>query len=132
MVSVIEMAHLYSARHSFVLLRPNNKVDLLTLRTQHWMCMGKWAFEIWAELFLKNEKIPDDRSFLPQWVRYHSPGIKRFHQESTSRDEETIHVLSRNFSIFAKTTIHKSAENTDFGQVNLLLLCQIGSVDDKR
>ena len=62
--------------HSFVLLRPNNRVKLLTQSAQNWMCMGKWAIKIWTELFLKNKKAPDDRTFLPQWVPYHGPRIK--------------------------------------------------------
>ena len=31
--------------------------------------------------------------------------MKRFHQESSSRDEETIHILLVNFSIFVKMTV---------------------------
>ena len=42
--------------------------------------MGKWAFEFLAELFLKNEKASDDRTFFTQCVRYHSPEVKKFHQ----------------------------------------------------
>ena len=39
--------------------------------------MRKWAFEILAELFLKNE-VSGDRTFSFQWVRCHSPGEKQF------------------------------------------------------
>ena len=67
--------------------------------------MGKWAFNIWAELFFKNEKAPGDRTFLPQWVRCDSPGIKMFRQESSLRGKETIHILFAIFSIFTKMTI---------------------------
>ena len=74
-------------------------------KCRKWICVGKWAFKILAELFLKNEKASDDRAFFTQCVRYHSPGVNRFHQESSSRDEETIHKLKPKFSIFAKMTI---------------------------
>ena len=67
--------------------------------------MGKWAFEILAELFLKNEKASDDQAFFTQCARYHSPVVKRSHQESSSMDEETIHKLLAFFSVFAKMTI---------------------------
>ena len=56
-------------------------------------------------MFLRIKKAPDDQTLLPQWVCYHSPGIKRFHQESSSRGEETIHILFETFSVFAKMTI---------------------------
>ena len=46
-------------------IRPKNEVKLLTQSAEKWICMGKWAFEILAELFLKNEKASDDRTFLP-------------------------------------------------------------------
>ena len=63
MVSVIEMTHLYGVLGSFVLLRPKNRVKLLTQSAENRICMGKWAFESLAELFLKNEKTPDVQIF---------------------------------------------------------------------
>ena len=99
------MTHLYSAEVSFVLLRSKNKVKLFTQSAENRICMGKRAFEVWGELFLKNEKAPDDRTFLPQWWCYRSPGIKRNQWESSPRGEGTIHRLFANFSIFAKMTI---------------------------
>ena len=53
----------YTAWHSFVLLRPKNKVKLLTQSGENRICMGKWAFEILV-FFLENEKTPDDWNFL--------------------------------------------------------------------
>ena len=60
----MKMAFLYSVWCSFVLLRPNNKVKLLTQSAESRICMGKWAFEILAILFLKDEKARDNRTFL--------------------------------------------------------------------
>ena len=79
-----------------------NKVKLPTRSAEKWICMGKWAFETLAELFLKNEKTSEDRTFLKQCVRYHSPEVKRFHQESSLRGEEIIHKLKSKILIFAK------------------------------
>ena len=104
-VSVIEMTHLYGTTGSFVLPRSKNGVNLLTQSAEKWICMGKWAFKFLAELFLKNDKASDDRTFLTQCVRYHIPGVKRFHQESSSTGEETIYKLNSKFSVFAKMTI---------------------------
>ena len=59
------MTFLYDARYSVVLLRPKNEVKSLPQSAEKWICMGKWPFEILAELFLKNEKASDDRSFFP-------------------------------------------------------------------
>ena len=56
--------HSYVARGSFVLLRSKNGVNILTQSAENRICMGKWAFEILGELFLKNEKASDDRTFL--------------------------------------------------------------------
>ena len=54
----------YGARYSAVLLRPkNNKVKLPPQSAEKWICMGKWAFENLAELFLKNEKTQDVQIF---------------------------------------------------------------------
>ena len=58
------MTFLYDAQYSFVLLRLKNEVKLLTQRAAKWICMGKWEFEILAILFLKDEKAPDNRTFL--------------------------------------------------------------------
>ena len=59
------MTVLYGARYLVVLLRPKNKVKLPTQSAEKWICMEKWSFEILAELFFKDEKAPDDRSFSP-------------------------------------------------------------------
>ena len=64
-VSVIEMTFMYDAWYSIVLLRPKNRVKLLTQSAESWICMGKWVFGILAILFLKDEKAPDNRTFLP-------------------------------------------------------------------
>ena len=76
--------------------------------------MKKWAIKILVELFLNNY-VEDLRrpDLFTQCVCYHSPGLKRFHQESSSRGEETIHKLKSNFSIFAKND-YNSAVNTHF------------------
>ena len=63
MASIIEMTFLYDARYSIVLLRPKSRVRLLTQSAENWVYMGKWAFEILAILFLKDEKAPDNRTF---------------------------------------------------------------------
>ena len=69
MVCVIEMTFLCTAWHSFVLLRPKNRVKLLTQSAENRICMGKWAFWIWAHLFLKDEKARDNRTFYAQCKR---------------------------------------------------------------
>ena len=71
------MTFLYDARDSVVLLRPKNKAKLRTKSADKWFCMGKRAFKILAELFLKNDKASDDQSFFPQWARYQPPGEKK-------------------------------------------------------
>ena len=53
----------YTAWGSFVLRRPKNKVKLPTQSAGNRICMGKWAFKIWVELFLNNMKAPDDQIF---------------------------------------------------------------------
>ena len=58
------MTFLYDARYSIVLLRPKNRLKLLTQSAENRIYMGKWAFEILAILFLKDEKAPDNRTFL--------------------------------------------------------------------
>ena len=58
------MTFLYGALYSIVLLRPKNRLKLLTQSAENRICMGKWAFEILAILFLKDEKAPDNRTFL--------------------------------------------------------------------
>ena len=58
------MTFLYDARYSIVLLIPKNDLKLSTQSAAKWICMGKWAFEILAMLFLKDEKAPDNRAFL--------------------------------------------------------------------
>ena len=60
------MAQPYGARGSFVLLRPKNRGKLLTQSAENriCMCMGKWAFENVAILFLKDEYAQDNRIFL--------------------------------------------------------------------
>ena len=40
-------------------------VKLLPQSAEKWICMGKWVFDFFAELFLKNEKASDDWTFLP-------------------------------------------------------------------
>ena len=62
--SVIEMTFLYDARYSIVLLRPKNRLKLLTQSAENRIYMGKWACESLGIYFLKDEKAPDDRTFL--------------------------------------------------------------------
>ena len=64
MVRVIKNGHSHGARGPFVLLRSKNGVTLLTQSSENRICMEKWAFEILAELFLKNKKASDDGTFL--------------------------------------------------------------------
>ena len=98
------MAFLYTARPSFVLLRPKKlnlptqncrKVDLcgeIGIQNLSWIDSQKWKGPRRTELF-------------PQWVRYHNHGINRFHQESSPTGEETVHILFAKFSFFVKMTI---------------------------
>ena len=60
----------YGTRGSLVLLRSKNRFNFLTQSAENWIRMGKWAFKILAELFLKNKKASDDRTFFTQCVRY--------------------------------------------------------------
>ena len=67
------MMFLYDARSSVVLLSPKNKVKPPTQSAAKGICMGKWTFEFLAELFLKNKKASDDRTFLPSaynWIAH--------------------------------------------------------------
>ena len=57
------MIFLYDSWYSIVFLRPKNRVKLPRQSTEKWICMGKWPFPSWGIYFLKNEKVPDDRSF---------------------------------------------------------------------
>ena len=58
------MTFLCDARYSIVLLRPKSRVRLLTKVQKIGFVWGnKWAFEILAILFLKDEKAPDNRTF---------------------------------------------------------------------
>ena len=125
------MTGLYGAKGSFVLLRSKNGVNILTQSAENRICMGKWAFEIVAELFLKNKKASDDRTFFTQCVRYHSPGLKRFHQESSSMDEETIHELKSKFSFFAKMTSILRPLRPTLGLGQSSIASPIWSVEDK-
>ena len=58
------MTFLYDARYSAVLLRPKNTVKLPQQSAEKSNCMGKWALENSAILFLEDEKTPDDWTFL--------------------------------------------------------------------
>ena len=58
------MTFLYGARYSVVLLKPKNKFKLPPQSAEKWICMGKWASENLAILFLKDEKTLDDLTFL--------------------------------------------------------------------
>ena len=64
----MEMTNLYDARGLFVLVGSKNGVNLLTQSAEKWICMGKRAFEILADLFLNIEKASNDRTgpFLPR------------------------------------------------------------------
>ena len=115
------MTFLYDARYSVVLLRPKNEVKLLTQSAAKWICMGKWAFEIWAHLTLKDEKAPDNRTFFAQCGRYYSPGLQRFHQENSSRAKKKVKCYLY-FFIFAKiTTIRPRTPNFWPGQTSIAL-----------
>ena len=69
------MTNLYGAKGSFVILRPKNKVKLLTQSAENRICMGKWAFEILVIYFLENEKAPDDQTSYPSG---HSTELLRY------------------------------------------------------
>ena len=63
------MNFLYDAQYSDVLLIPKNEVKLLTQSAAKRICMGKWAVEILAKLFLNTEKASDNRTIFTQCVR---------------------------------------------------------------
>ena len=63
MIRTIKNGPPYGARGSSVLLRPNNKVKLLTKSAENWICMIKLALEILAKLVLKNKKASDNWTF---------------------------------------------------------------------
>ena len=56
----MKMTHLYSATGLF---HPKNTIKLPTQSAEKWICIMEWAFEMGAELFLKNEKAPDSQIF---------------------------------------------------------------------
>ena len=86
-VGVIEMNYLYDTWYSFVLLRPNNKVNLPTQSAEIRICMGKWTWENLAILLLKDEKTPDNRSF--SHCRFcQTPGKNRNPESSTKGQEK--------------------------------------------
>ena len=58
-----------------------------------------------GRIFLKNEKAPDDRIFLLQWGRCHSPGIKRNQGEKSSKGEGNSSCTVHIFLISAKMTV---------------------------
>ena len=62
--------------------------------------MGKWAFEIWADLFLHNKKAPGP--FYPSGYATTAMRQKGF----IKKGKETIHILFAKFSIFAKMTMY--------------------------
>ena len=66
----VKMSLVYGSWHSFVLLRPKNKVKLQTQSAEVWICMGKWSFEILAIYFPENEKTVDNQNFLSKWASY--------------------------------------------------------------
>ena len=97
-------------------------LNLLIQSAEKGICMGKWVVKILAELFLKNEKASDNQTFFTQCVRYDTSGVKRFHQESSSRGEETVHKMKSKFSIFAKmTTIRPGTAIFGIGQSSISL-----------
>ena len=59
------MTHLYGAKGSFDVLRAKNTIKLVTQSAEKWICMGKWAFEFSAELFLKTKRLQTTGPFLP-------------------------------------------------------------------
>ena len=96
------MTFLYDAGYSVVLLRPKNEVKPLTQSAEKWICMGKWALEILAELFLKNKKTSDDRTFFIQCVSYHSPGLKSFIEKVLRGAKKQFMNCNQNFTFSQK------------------------------
>ena len=66
--------------------------------------MGTLASTIWAELFLKIEKAPEDQIFWYVCMLLTNTIPEKKQQESYFRDKETAHILFVKFSIFAKMT----------------------------
>ena len=66
--------------------------------------MEKWTWENLGDLFLKNEKTPDDRTFLPQWARYWTSEIKEISKKDLRGTEKKyLNAISKK-SILAKMT----------------------------
>ena len=81
--------------------------------------MGKWAFKILAELFLKNEKALDDRTFFTQCVRYHRPGVKRFHQKAIRVAKKQFIYYSQIFNFRENTIIRPLTPTFGAGQSSI-------------
>ena len=89
------MTPLYSARHSFTLLRPKNKVKLPTQSAEKWICIGKWAFKIGAELFLKNKKVLGGQIFQGLRMLPMSP-LKHFIKKSLHSSADVGPLMTNN------------------------------------
>ena len=96
------MMFMYDNRYSVVLLRSKNEVKLPTQSAEKLSCMGKCAFKMLAELFLKSEKTSDNRSFFTQCAWYHSPGVKSFTKKDLRWGNKTIHKLKSKILISQK------------------------------
>ena len=92
----------YGARESFVLLRPTNKIKLLTQSAQ--IYMGKWAFPNGAVLFLRLQKGLRLLDFFRGSICYQCRPLKNIKQEISTRDEEIKWTLSQKITIFGKIT----------------------------
>ena len=55
------------------------------------------------EIFLKNENVSDDRTFSPQWIRYHSTEMKSFIEKSSAKTTVSLSIKVSPGSLFAKS-----------------------------
>ena len=74
---------------------------------------GEIGIQKFSRIARQKEKVSDARTVFTQCIRCHSPGVKRFHQESSSRGEKTIHILLAFFFNFREND-YNSAINTHF------------------
>ena len=89
----------------------NNMINLLALRAEKWIYMGKWTCEILAIYFLKDKKVPDDRTF-SKWAFYWTSGIKGIIKKPSQVAKKKINTVSKIFNF--RENDYNLAKNTKF------------------
>ena len=83
--------------------------------------MGKWALEIWAELFLKNEKTPDDQIFSgAPFAKYHCRPWKSWARKLFEGQKNNLYTVCQIFNFCEND--YNSAENTKFLARSILFI----------